>query len=120
MESTVLTIYNAVLVSWYKNNTVTKKVTFNYYLGDLWKLDDTSLMDNAGLWQSPNKWNFLLVDETCGTCNTSCPMYIENASNHTLVMGIEGNKVNPEQPKFSNATSGEFVKQQQCEKTRRV
>ena len=109
MESTVLTIFNAVLVSWYKNNTVTKtiKLTFNFLLGDLWKLDDTTLMDNKGIWQSPNEWNFLPFDKTC---NTSCQMYIENASNKTLVLGIEGNIVNPEQPKVKNATVGEFVK----------
>ena len=119
MESILLTIYNATLVSWYKNNTVTRttKVTFNFHLGELWKLDDTTLMDNEGVWQSPNKWNFLLVDETC---NTSCIMYIENASDDTLVLGIEGNDVNPEQPKVFNATVGEFVKQQQCKKTTRV
>ena len=74
-------------------------------------------MDNEGVWQSPNKWNFLLVDETC---NTSCIMYIENASDDTLVLGIEGNDVNPEQPKVFNATVGEFVKQQQCKKTIRA
>ena len=119
MESTVWTIFNAVLVSWYKNNSIRKKtkVTFNFHLGDLWKLDDTTLMDNAGIWQSPNEWNFLLLDKKC---NTSCKMYIENASNHTLVLGIEGNEVNPEQLKVFNATEGEFVKQQQCKKTTRV
>ena len=35
---------------------------------------------------------------------------IENASNHSLVLGIEGNYVNPEQPIVRNATDGEFVK----------
>ena len=70
-------------------------------------MDDTTLMDNKGIWQSPNEWNFLLVDETC---KTSCQMYIENASNDTLVLGIEGNNVNPEQPKVKNVTVGEFVK----------
>ena len=47
-------------------------------------------------------------------------MYIENASNHTLVLGIEGDEVNPEQPKVFNANEGEFVKQQQCKKATRV
>ena len=109
MESIVLTIFNAVLVSWYKYNTVTKtiKLTFNFLLGDKWKLDDTTLMDNKGIWQSPNEWNFLLVDKNC---TTSCQMYIENASNHSLVLGIEDNYVNLEQPIVRNATDGEFVK----------
>ena len=70
-------------------------------------------MDNEGIWQSPEEWNFLLVDKTC---KMNCTMYIENASNDTLVLGIEGNDVNPEQTKVSNATVGEFVKQQQCKK----
>ena len=91
----MLTIFNATLVSWYKNNTVMKttKVTFNFYLGELWKLDDTTLMDKAGIWQSPDEWNFLKVNEKC---EENCTMYIENDSNDTLVLGINGYDVTTE------------------------
>ena len=68
-------------------------------------------MDNKGIWQSPNEWNFLLVNKSCNSKIEKCQMYmIENASNHSLVLGIEGNYVNPEQPIVRNATDGEFVK----------
>ena len=84
----MLTIFNAVLVSWCKHNTIRKttKVTFNFHLGDLWKLDDTTLMDKTGIWQSPNGWNFIPneFDEENKT------IYIANESNHTLVLGING------------------------------
>ena len=71
----------------------TTKVTFNFYLGELWKLDDTTLMDKAGIWQSPDEWNFLKVNETC---EENCSMYIENDSNDTLVLGIKGYDVTTE------------------------
>ena len=82
----MLTIFNAVLVSRYKNKTVTKtiKVTFNIYSGELWKLEDTTLKDKTGIWLSPNGWNFL-PNEFNDT-----RFYIENASNKTLVLGING------------------------------
>ena len=67
-------------------------------------------MDNKGIWQSPNEWNFLLVNETCKSKIEKCQMYIENASNASLVWGIEDNYVNLEQPIVRNATDGEFVK----------
>ena len=90
MESTVWTIFNAVLVSWYKNNSIRKKtkVTFNFHLGELWKLDDTTLMDKTGIWQSPNGWNFVPVDNL--SVDNKTMYYIENASNDTLVLGING------------------------------
>ena len=104
----MLTIFNATLVSWYINNTVMKttKVTFNFYLGELWKLDDTSLMDKAGIWQSPDEWNFLKVDETC---KENCLMYIENDSNDTLVLGIKGYDVTTE-VKVNNALGQQWIK----------
>ena len=71
----------------------TTKVTFNFYLGELWKLDDTTLMDKAGIWQSPDLWNFLKVNETC---EENCLMYIENDSNDTLVLSIKGYDVTTE------------------------
>ena len=71
----------------------TTKVTFNFNLGELWKLKDTTLMDKAGIWQSPDDWKFLKVNETC---KENCPMYIENDSNDTLVLGIKGYDVRPE------------------------
>ena len=91
----MLTIFNAILVSWNKNNTVTKstKVILNFHLGELWKLDDTTLMDKAGIWQSPDEWNFLKVNETC---EENCLMYIENDSNDTLVLGIKDYDVTTE------------------------
>ena len=67
-------------------------------------------MDNKGIWQSPDEWNFLLVNKTCNTKNEKCQMYIENASKDSLVLGIEDNYVNPEQPIVRIATDGEFVK----------
>ena len=67
-------------------------------------------MDNKGIWQSPDEWNFLLVNKTCNPKYEKCQMYIENASNHSLVLGIEDNYVNLEQPIVRNATDGEFVK----------
>ena len=103
MELTVSTIFNAVLVSWYKNNTIRKttKVTFNFHSGDLWKLDDTTLVDQTGIWQSPNGWKFVPNKFDNKT------FYIEDASNHTLVLGINGD-------------DGKFVKKKQCKKATRV
>ena len=100
----MLTIFNAVLVSWCKNNTIRKttKVTFNFHLGDLWKLDDTTLMDKTGIWQSPNGWNFNFTNDN----EDKKTMYIENASNNTLVLGINGD-------------DGKFVKKR-CKKATRV
>ena len=74
----------------------TTKVTFNFYLGELWKLDDTTLMDKAGIWQSPDEWNFLKVNETCDDDEKNCAMYIENDSNDTLVLGIKDYDVTTE------------------------
>ena len=56
-------------------------------------------MDKAGIWQSPDEWNFLKVDETC---KKNCLMYIENDSNDTLVLGIKGYDVTTE-VKVNNA-----------------
>ena len=86
----MLTIFNAVLVSWCKNNTIRKttKVTFNFHLGELWKLDDTTLMDKTGIWQSPNGWNF--IPNELDKNNETINFYIANASNNTLVLGING------------------------------
>ena len=71
-------------------NTIRKttKVTFNFHLGDLWKLDDTTLMDKTGIWQSPNGWNF--IPNELDKDNKTLNFYIENASNDTLVLGING------------------------------
>ena len=41
-------------------------------------------MDKTGIWQSPNGWNFVPNEFDNKT------FYIENASNDTLVLGING------------------------------
>ena len=43
-------------------------------------------MDKTGIWQSPNGWNF--VPNEFDKDNKT--FYIENASNDTLVLGING------------------------------
>ena len=45
-------------------------------------------MDKTGIWQSPNGWNFVPVDNL--SVDNKTMYYIENASNDTLVLGING------------------------------
>ena len=43
-------------------------------------------MDKTGIWQSPNGWNFVLNEFD----KDNKTFYIENTSNDTLVLGING------------------------------
>ena len=65
-------------------------------------------MDKAGIWQSPDEWNFLKVDETC---KENCLMYIENDSNDTLVLGIKGYDVTTE-VKINNTNGQLWIKEE--------
>ena len=54
-------------------------------LGQLWKLDDTKLVDKAGVWNSNNEWKF--VHDYYGR------MYIESTTYDTKVLGIKDDEV---------------------------
>ena len=56
------------------------------HLGQLWKLDDTTLINKAGIWRSPNKWNFIH--------NGDGTIYIENTSDGNKVLGLNGSLLN--------------------------
>ena len=58
------------------------------HLGQLWKLDDTALINKAGIWRSPNEWNFIH--------NGDGTIYIENTSDGNKVFGLKGDEVVPE------------------------
>ena len=45
-------------------------------------------MDKAGIWQSPNGWKF--IPNELDKNNETINFYIANASNNTLVLGING------------------------------
>ena len=94
-------------VSLYKNKTVyvnckvTAKITFNLYLGQVWKLDDTTLINKGGIWRSTNEWNFIPNDD--GT------IYIEDTSDDNKVLGLKGDEVVPE-VKVSNKKGQLWIK----------
>ena len=56
------------------------------HLGQLWKLDDTTLINKAGIWRSPNEWNFIH--------NGDGTIYIENTSDDNKVLGLNGSLLN--------------------------
>ena len=58
------------------------------HLGQLWKLDDTTLINKAGIWRSPNEWNFIH--------NGDGTIFIENTSDGNKVLGLNGDEVVPE------------------------
>ena len=58
------------------------------HLGQIWKLDNTKLINKAGIWRSPNEWNFIH--------NGDGTIYIENTSDGNKVFGLNGDEVVPE------------------------
>ena len=58
------------------------------YLGQAWKLDNTTLINKGGIWRSANEWNFIPNDD--GT------IYIETTSDVTKVLVVKGDEVVPE------------------------
>ena len=58
------------------------------YLGQLWKLDNTTLINKAGIWRSPNEWNFIH--------NGDGTIYIETTSDGNKLLGLKGDEVVPE------------------------
>ena len=51
----------------------------------LWKLDDTTLMNKGGVWKSTKKWNF--------TPNDNWTVYIQTISDDNKVLGLKENEV---------------------------
>ena len=63
------------------------KVIFDMYLGQrqLWKLENTTLNNKAGLWRSPYEWNFIGNDDG--------KFYIETTSDDNKILGLKGDEV---------------------------
>ena len=80
---------------------VTAKITFNLYLGQVWKLDDTTLINKGGIWRSTNEWNFIPNDDRT--------IYIEDTSDDNKVLGLKGDEVVPE-VKVSNKKGQLWIK----------
>ena len=55
------------------------------YLGQLWKLKNTTLINKAGLWRSPYDWNFINNDDG--------KFYIETTSDDNKVLGVKDDEV---------------------------
>ena len=64
---------------------IAAKLTITLYIGQEWKLDNTTLINRGGIWRSPNEWNFITNDD--GT------IYIETTSDDSKVLVIKGDEV---------------------------
>ena len=87
-----------------KNNDLCKiaaKLAIKLYLGQAWKLDNTTLINKGGIWRSANEWNFIPNDD--GT------IYIEDTSDDNKVLGLKGDEVVPE-VKVSNKKGQLWIK----------
>ena len=67
---------------------IAAKLTITLYLGQAWKLDNTTLINKGRIWRSANEWNFIPNDD--GT------IYIETTSDVTKVLVVKGDEVVPE------------------------
>ena len=54
------------------------------FLGQLWKLQGTTLINKANLWNSNDKWNFKSKGETICIENTSENLVLENSDDNEV------------------------------------